>query len=248
MPNIESIVRQINKELVPQFEDNLRKYLADQEKEWLIEQIVRLTLDKHSLEEMDRKHFKDEESLRRAERAKRVRALKLDRAKLNKFLRQYKIHDRVWLTQNGYLKKNAPPKGGELITEKFRTPQGDELLGHAKDVLYGLLFGDENTNTSFIRIQKELLTLTVPRMKSDSLDFMKATTELSAAGTWQDPKGAANDMRADNVVLEIEYGEIEGEVIGDGVILALSLINTLEINEEILYGRMENIEQSTLIT
>ena len=248
MPNIESIVRQINKELVPQFEDNLRKYLADQEKEWLIEQIVRLTLDKHSLEEMDRKHFKDEESLRRAERAKRVRALKLDRAKLNKFLRQYKIHDRVWLTQNGYLKKNAPPKGGDLITEKFRTPQGDELLGHAKDVLYGLLFGDENTNTSFIRIQKELLTLTVPRMKSDSLDFMKATTELSAAGTWQDPKGAANDMRADNVVLEIEYGEIEGEVIGDGVILALSLINTLEINEEILYGRMENIEQSTLIT
>jgi len=248
MPNIESIVRQINKELVPQFEDNLRKYLADQEKEWLIEQIVRLTLDKHSLEEMDRKHFKEEENLRRAERAKRVRALKLDRAKLNKFLRQYKIHDRVWLTQNGYLKKNAPPKGGELITEKFRTPQGDELLGHAKDVLYGLLFGDENTNTSFIRIQKELLTLTVPRMKSDSLDFMKATTELSAAGTWQDPKGAANDMRADNVVLEIEYGEIEGEVIGDGVILALSLINTLEINEEILYGRMENIEQSTLIT
>jgi hypothetical protein len=37
-------------------------------------------------------------------------------------------------------------------------------------------------------------------------------------------------------------------LIGDGIILALSLINNLEINEEILYGRMENIEQSTLIT
>ena len=55
-------------------------------------------------------------------------------------------------------------------------------------------------------------------------------------------------MQADNIVLEIEYGEIEGERIGDGVITALSLINHLEINEEILYGRMENIEQSTLIS
>jgi hypothetical protein len=43
-------------------------------------------------------------------------------------------------------------------------------------------------------------------------------------------------------------GEIEGELIGNGVVAALSLINNLEINEEILYGRMENIEQSTLIT
>lgn len=248
MPTIEAIVRQINKQLVPQFEENLRAYLADQDKEWLIEQIVRLTLDAHSLEEMDRKHFREEENLRRAERAKRVRGLRLDRAKLNKFLRQYKVHDRIWLIRNGCLKKNAPPKGTDLITEKFRTARGSELLGAAKDMLYGLLFGDESTNTSFERIQRELLTLTVPRMKSDALDFMKATTELSAAGTWQDPKGAANDLRADNVVLEIEYGEIEGEVIGDGIIIALSLINNLEINEEILYGRMENIEQSTLIT
>jgi hypothetical protein len=55
-------------------------------------------------------------------------------------------------------------------------------------------------------------------------------------------------MRADNVVLEIEYGEIEGERLGHGIITALRLINNLEINEEILYGRMENIEQSTLVS
>lgn len=248
MPNIESIVRQINKELVPRFEKNLRAYLADQDKEWLIEQIVRLTLDAHSLEEIDRKHIKEEETRRRAERARRVKALKLDRAKLNKFLRQYKGYDRFRLVRDGYLKKNTPPKGRDLITEKFRTEQGNELLGYAKDMLYGLLFGDESTNTNLERIQRELLTLTVPRLKSDAIDFMKATTELSAAGTWQDPKGAANDLRADNVILEIEFGEVTGEIIGDGIVLALSLINSLEINEEILYGRMENIEQSTLIT
>jgi len=248
MPTIETIVRQINKELVPQFEEHLRSYLAHQDKEWLIEQIVRLTLDAHSLEEMDRKHFRDEETQRRHARAKRVKALRLNLTKLHKFVKQYKKYDRALLIKEGYLKKNTPPKGSDLITRQYRSPKGDNLLALAKDMLYGFLFGDESTNTSFHRIQRELLTLTVPRMKVEAIDFMKATTELSAAGTWQDPKGAANDARADNVILEVEYGEIEGEGIGDGVILALSLINNLEINEEILYGRMENIEQSTLVT
>ena len=55
-------------------------------------------------------------------------------------------------------------------------------------------------------------------------------------------------MRADNVVLEIEYGEIEGARIGDGIVTALRLINNLEINEEILYGHMEKIEQSTPVS
>ncbi len=248
MSNIETIVRQINREFVPQFEEKLRAYLADQDKDWLIEQIVRLTLDAHSLEEMDRKHYREEENRMRTERAQRVQKLELDKAKLEEFLQQYKGITRDRLIQGKFLKTNPPPKGTDLITEKFRSVEGNNLLQLSKDMLYGLLFGDENTHTHFHRTQKELLTLTVPRMKTDALGFMKATTELSAMGTWQDPMGAASDARADNVVLEIEYGEIEGEHIGDGVVAALSLINNLEINEEILYGRMENIEQSTLIS
>ncbi len=248
MPNIETIVRQINREFVPHFEEKLRAFLGEQDREWLIEQIVRLTLDAHSLEEMDRRHFKEEENRRRAERSERVQALGLEMVKLREFLEAHKGQDRERLIGEKYLKADAPAKGTDLITAKFRSAQGNALLALAKDMLFGLLFGDETTNTRFDRVQRELLTLTVPRMKIDALDFMKATTELSAVGTWQDPKGAANDMQADNVVLEIEYGEVEGELIGDGVVLALSLINNLEINEEILYGRMENIEQSTLIT
>ena len=77
---------------------------------------------------------------------------------------------------------------------------------------------------------------------------MKATTELSATGTWQDPENGKNEVRADNVVLEIEYGETEDQSIGRGIITALRLINHLEINEEVLYGRIEKIEQSTLIS
>jgi hypothetical protein len=248
MPNIEAILSQINKEIVPQFEEKLRAHLAEQDKDWLIEQIIRLTLDAHSLEEMDRKHFKEEETRRRQARVERVKKLVLDEGKLKEFLGQYKEYSREKLMEENLLSAKAPAKGGELITEEFRSPEGEELLQHAKDMLFGFLFGDESMNTHFHRTQRQLLTLTVPRMKSDAVDFMKATTELSAQGTWHDPKGAENDMRADNVVLEIEYGELEGKRIGDGVVTALRLINNLEINEEILYGRMENIEQSTLVS
>jgi hypothetical protein len=46
---------------------------------------------------------------------------------------------------------------------------------------------------------------------------MKATTELSAMGNWQDPKGAVNDLRADNIIMDIESRETEE--IGDGLSL-----------------------------
>jgi hypothetical protein len=248
MPNIEAILRQINRDLVPQFEEKLRAHLAEQDKEWLIEQIVRLTLDAHSLEEMDRKHIREQETKRRQERAERVKKLNLDEEKLREFADRYKGYSRERLIQEGFLTSEAPPKGGDLITDEFRSREGTDLLQLAKDMLFGFLFGDESTNTRFHRSQRQLLTLTVPRMKSEVLGFMEATTELSAQGTWQDPKSVENDTRADNVVLEIEYGELEGERIGDGIVTALKLINNLEINEEILYGRMENIEQSTLVS
>lgn len=248
MPNIEVIVRQLNRDLVPQFEEKLRAHLELQDRDWLIEQVIRLTLDAHSLEEKDRRQFREEEDRKRGLRAIRVTELGLDRVHLARFLDEYRGHDRARLIEAGLLVKDCPVKGGEMIGSRYRSEKGEVLLELAKDMLYGLLFGDESTGTRFDRTQRELLTLTVPRLKAESLDFMKATTELSALGTWQDPRGAANDMQADNVVLEVEYGEIHGELIGNGIVLSLSLINNLEINEEILYGRMENVEQSTLIT
>lgn len=57
MPTIETILRQINKDVVPQFEERSRQHLEGQHREWLIEQIVRLTLDAHSLHEMDRRQL-----------------------------------------------------------------------------------------------------------------------------------------------------------------------------------------------
>jgi hypothetical protein len=248
MSNIESVIQDINREIVPQFEERLRAHLANQDREWLIEQVIRLTLDAHSLQDKDRKRFREEEDRKRAERAQRVRKMALNRKVLEHFLGKQRHWDRRTLEREGLLKKGCPRKGTELIEARFRTGRGEALLDLSKDMLYGLLFGDDTTNTRLSRTQRELLTLTVPRPKAGALDFMKATTEMSALGTWQDPRGAANDMQADNVVLQVEYGEIDGELVGNGIVLALALINNLEINEEILYGRMENVEQTTLIT
>jgi hypothetical protein len=229
------------------FEAKLREYLADQDRDWLIEQIVRLTLDAHSLYEMDRRHNEESKARSRHERIERVRKLDFDREKLVHFIKAHEAFDRSALIANGYLIRPSPVKGTQMLDDDCRTLNGNELLMYAKDVLFALLFGDETTNTHLVRIQRELLTLTVPRDKVEAIDFMKATTELSAYGTWQDPESVSNDQHADNVLLEVEYGEIEGELVGHGIVRALSLINNLEINEQVLYARMVNIEETTLI-
>jgi hypothetical protein len=248
MSNIETVVRQINKELVPQFEARLREHLVLQDRDWLIEQVVRLTLDAHSLHEMDRRHLQEVKAAKRRERIARIRELTLDRWKLIAFIDQYSSYDRDQLIGQRFLLPAAPEKGTALLAAEFRTPQGNDLLLRAKDTLFALLFGDEATNTHLPRTQRELLTMAVPRDKADALDFMKATTELSALGTWQDPERVSNDQRADNVLLEVEFGEVADELVGDGIVRALSLINNLEINEQILYARMVNVEQTTLIS
>lgn len=248
MRTIESVVRGIQRELTPQFEQKLRSFLEQQEKEWLVEQVIRLTLDAHSLLEMDRKAYQEMKARAREARLARVRAMHFDLPALKAFINQFKGLDRQTLVETGYLASHAPEKGTAMITDLHRSERGSELLRHAKDVLFVMLFGDESTNTHLQRLEQELLTITVPQFKASALDFMKATTELSAFGTWQDPESVSNDQRADNTLLQVEYGEVEGEWVGAGIVTALSLINNLEVNEQILYARMENVEQSTLIT
>jgi hypothetical protein len=248
MANIENIVRLINKELVPQFEEKLRSYLIQQDKEWLIEQIVRLTLDAHSLRAMDRKLIQEAKAKKRVERIARLQKMALNRDKLADFIQKYEGYDRSKLIEQHYLLANAPAKGTTLIANKYRTRKGNKLLLYSQDILFGILFGDEGTKTDLTRTGRELLSLTVPRYKAEVLDFMKATTELKALGSWQDPESVSNDSREDNIILEIEYSEVEGELGGAGLIRALSLINNLEVNEQILYARTIVVEHTTLIT
>ena len=183
----------------------------------------------------------------RSARVARVAALGLDPAGIATFVAAYDGHDRSALLERGYLLAKAPEKGTAALTRAHRSDDGEELLELAKDVLYALLFGDESTATRLERVQRELLTLTLPRAKSVAFDFIPAATELSGAGMWRDPTGVSNDERADNVIVEVEFGEVAGEHVGHGIVRALSLINNLEVNEQILYARMVNVEESTLI-
>jgi hypothetical protein len=244
---IEAILREVNRELSPRFEDRLRAALADRDREWLIDQIVRLALDAHSLQLLDRRLAVAARARQRAERAERVAAMALDAAAIAGFLDEHAGFDRAFLEREGYLLPGVPPRGTDLVGPGHRSAAGEALLERAKDVLFGLLFGDTSTNTRLERVQRELLTFTLPRFKAGALDFMRASTELSAAGTWQDPESVSNDVRADNVILEVEYGEVAGELVGRGIVRCLSLVNSLEVNEQILYARMIDVEQSTLI-
>ena len=177
-----------------------------------------------------------------------MRELGLDRPVLEAFLAELAGTSRDDLIARGHLALDAPAKGTALITSKHRTESGEGLLVRAKDVLFALLFGDDTTNTHLDRIQEELLTMALPIGKAAALDFMRASTELTAAGTWQDPDSVSNDERAANVLLEVQFGEIADELVGTGIVLCLSLINNLEVNEQILYARMINVEETTLIS
>jgi hypothetical protein len=183
----------------------------------------------------------------RAARLARVAALELDPTGVRAFIAAYDGLDRAGLLRGGHLLPSAPEKGLTSIEAEHRSEAGEALLELAKDVLYALLFGDEGTATRLDRIQRELLTLTLPRAKSAAFEFIPAATELSGAGMWRDPTGVSNDVRADNVIVEVEFGEVVDELVGHAIVRCLSLINNLEVNEQILYARMMDVEESTLI-
>jgi hypothetical protein len=134
-----------------------------------------------------------------------------------------------------------------MIGPEHRSPEAERLLAEAKDVLHALLFCDADLGVRLDRHHRELLTITVPRAKLGAIAFlMQAATEIGAEGTWRDPDQRAHDDRAANTLIQVEYGEIAGELVGNAIVATLRLINDLEVNEQVLYARMENVEESTL--
>jgi hypothetical protein len=247
MDDVRRMVAQIQLELTPMFEERLRELLADTDREWLVDQVVRLTLDSHSLQEIDRRAERDAKAAARAARLERVKTLAVDEEAVRQFVAEHGGATREGLESAGLIMAGAPVKGSVSLGRQHRSPEGERLLELAKDMLFALLFGDTSSSTILERTQQELLTFAVPRFKAGALDFMRASTELAAAGTWQDPESVSNDERADNVLLEVQFGDTSDEVVGNGVVVALGLVNLLEVNEQVLYARMINVEQTTLI-
>jgi hypothetical protein len=124
MATIETVIRSINRDLTPLFEERLRATLATHDRDWLIDQIVRLTLDRHSLEEIDRRSVAEAKARARAERLARVRAMVLDVSGLDAFLDDLGGSTRERLVAAGFLAPDAPVKGTGLITSAHRGAAG----------------------------------------------------------------------------------------------------------------------------
>ncbi len=111
MHTIHHLVQSVQRDLTPVFEERLREQLADKDREWLVDQIVRLTLDAHSMQEIDRKVERDAKSAARTARIERVTLLALDHAVLEKFLGDWGGVTRESLIESGHLLASAPGEG-----------------------------------------------------------------------------------------------------------------------------------------
>ncbi|MEZ3179453.1 hypothetical protein KYY02_12355 [Streptomyces pimonensis] len=246
--DVTRLVGRVRREMDEELRDRVRCALADRSHDWLVEQLLNLSLSPSLPAPRDgQQPFRPEETEdERAARLARVRALSLDRTVLRRWVDDHRPMTREKLSGRGLL-LDPPPKGGPVIGREHRSAEGEELLCQAKDVLYALLFGDEGIGVHLERVERELLTLTLPRAKAYTVAcVLQAATEIGAHGTWRDPHGTSDDDRAANTVYQVEYGEITDELVGNGISTCLRLINELEVNEQVLYGRMENVEESTL--
>jgi hypothetical protein len=226
LSDLDEVVEGVRRELAPDYTVRLRAALAGKDKAWLVDELVRLIVER---------------DLGVAPQTDVADPRVVDEEFIGRFVTSY-----AEIERDGLVRVDAPTKGTALLGPDHRTAAGEAALKQARDVLSTLLFGDESSGVALDRVQQELLTVVLPRHKVDTLDFLRASTEVAAVGTWHDPQDVSNDERAENVVLEVQFGEVESELVGTGVLAALRLINELEINEQVLYVRMVNVEETSL--
>jgi hypothetical protein len=239
MDDINSIIRKAQNDLFPQLEAKIRSELEQKDKDWLIDQIIYLSCERHSLHEQ-------RENLEQMKvRLNRIKGKGINEQRVQGFINQYQNIQREELEESAYL-LNPPHKGLAVIEDQQRSPKGESLVEEAKDMLYAILYGDETINVSLNRGQEELLTMMLPQKKAHTLSFLKAVSEVNTSGTWKDPEGISTDDHVRNIGLQVEFGNNADGTLGNAVFVALNLINLLEVNEQIFYARMEKIERSSL--
>ncbi|WP_431166506.1 hypothetical protein [Tenacibaculum halocynthiae] len=239
MDSINNIIKKAQNDIFPELEAKIRLELEKKDKDWLIDQIIFLTCERHSLHEQ-KSNF---ENIKK--RLIRIKSIGYDSKTLSDFIGEYQKINRSKLEESGLL-LNPPKMGLNSIAVQQRSIKGETLLKKVEDMLYVSLYGDITINVDLKRNQKEMLTIMLPKSKSDSLSFLKAVSEMNVTGTWNDPDGVSNDDHTNNVELQIEFNNDEEGTIGLAIFTALNLINLLHVNEQILYTRMEKIERSSL--
>lgn len=252
MDDLDQLVESLNAEAEGEFEKRLTEALSKRDRRWLEKQIVEhVHAERHvhggRHRQLGRQEPHVESVAERKKRLLRIRGLGLDAAGVRETAARYRKWTREALIEKGLL-KNPPHKGKEAVDPAHRTEAGGRLLTEARDFFYALLFCDAGAGVALKRTRRDFLTVTLPSSKKAALEsFMLAVTETHAAGTWLDPEGVSDDVGARNTVLQVEFGDTADDLVCDALIAVLGLINNLEVNEQILYARIEKLARSTLV-
>jgi hypothetical protein len=254
MCTLDDIVTEVGQDCAEEYRLRVRARLLQQPREWLVDQLLAhvadLAAELNGAADPAARNSDDaspaEREAERSARVTRIRAMRLDERRVRAFVDEVRRFDRERLEMDEYIVRPIE-QGRDLMGPRCRSPRGEALLRRAKDVLHALLFGDQDDEVRLKRVHRELLTIAIPCAKAEAISaVLEAATEIRAQGTWHDPEHVSDDARAANTLIQVEYGETASEVVGHGIAAALRVINDLEINEQVLYARMENVEESTL--
>jgi len=249
---IEQMLKTIEDESAHFYEAQLRKLLDSEDRQWLVEQLVTYIIKEkygevHHEISVSKKKYPHETLAKRKERISRIQALNIDLNAVKEIRTEFDSYTRESLEKNGHI-NNAEHKGLKIVPSNLRSEEGNQLLVRAKDFLFALLFCGKKHGVNIERTKRDELTITIASDKANCLEsFMIAVTEFPARGVWYDSEGISDDENATNTVMQVEFGDDEQGVCASALMSALKLINNLEINEEILYCRIEQAKYSSLI-
>lgn len=250
--DLHAIVSALDAEMEDTWTEKLRATLETKDASWLREALIQQVADGRHLHarpgrQLTRHAQHVEPVAARRERLLRIRRMALTGQRLRDLVERYRAWSREGLETERFL-LDPPHKGKGTLRAAHRSPEGEALLQQAHDLFYALLFCDAQQGVPLERTRRDFMTVTVPSHKAQSLErFMLAVTEVQGAGTWLDPDGVSDDIGATNKILQVEFGDTRDSLVSDGLIAALGMINDLEVNEEILYARIEQLERSTLV-
>lgn len=89
------------------------------------------------------------------------------------------------------------------------------------------------------QIDKEILTIVIPKKKEHYLKFLSIFSKFNTEGVWKQYKDK-------NIQYEIEFKDSPDEKYGKQLMKLFDQLNKKEIKEELLYIRTEPVEESTL--
>jgi len=129
--------------------------------------------------------------------------------------------------------------GAEVVKKTFKKKEKRKKVDYAKgmsteDSISRILYSPKKD-----AVDKEILTIEVPRNKSHHLNFLKAYTKFNTKGVW---KG----IQDNNIQIEIEFKDAKDEHYGNELMNLFRKLNKDKIKEQVLYVRTEPVEESTL--